>query len=180
MGALIVAPRRAWGRRGVPAPAAGSTRALVARAMQHLVGMTGLPAFDTTVEKTNEWLNELSAQLHVPSRQDAYAGLRATLHALRDQLPLELAVGLAAQLPMLLRGLYFEGWRPAQIPARIRHLQGFLDVVAHQLNPNLKPRVQDIVHESFDVLQRHITAGEANKIRDALPAHLRVLWPEPS
>ena len=142
--------------------------------------MTGLPAFDTTVEKTNEWLNELTAQLHVPSRQDAYAGLRATLHALRDQLPLELAVGLSAQLPMLLRGLYFEGWRPARTPARVRSLPGFLEVVAHSLNPHLKPRAQDIARESLDVLQRHVTPGEVHKIKEALPGAVRALWPQPS
>lgn len=142
--------------------------------------MTGLPAFDTTVEKTNEWLNDLTAHLHVPSRQDAYAGLRATLHALRDQLPLELAVGLSAQLPMLLRGLYFEGWRPTRTPSRVRTLQGFLDVVAHDLNPNLKSRAQDIVRESLGVLERHVTPGEAHKIKEALPSAVRAIWPEPS
>jgi uncharacterized protein (DUF2267 family) len=33
------------------------------------------------------------------------------LHALRDRLPPEIAVHLSAQLPMLVRGIYYEGWK---------------------------------------------------------------------
>ena len=74
---------------------------------------TGLPVFDTTVQETNLWLKAIMEALHTDDRHLAYLALRATLHALRDRLGPENAVHLAAQLPMLLRGLYYEGWRLA-------------------------------------------------------------------
>ena len=77
---------------------------------------TGLPVFDTTVQETNLWLKAVMDGLHTDDRHLAYLALRATLHALRDRLGPENAVHLAAQLPMLVRGLYYEGWRLAASP----------------------------------------------------------------
>ncbi len=75
---------------------------------------TGLAVFDTTVQETNLWLKGIMEGLHTDDRHLAYLALRATLHALRDRLGPENAVHLAAQLPMLVRGLYYEGWRLAR------------------------------------------------------------------
>ena len=66
---------------------------------------TGLPVFDTTVQETNLWLKAIMEGLHTDDRHLAYVALRATLHALRDRIGPENAVHLAAQLPMLVRGL---------------------------------------------------------------------------
>lgn len=72
---------------------------------------TGLPVFDTTVQETNLWLKAIMEGLHTDDRHLAYLALKATLHALRDRIGPENSVHLAAQLPMLVRGLYYEGWR---------------------------------------------------------------------
>ena len=78
---------------------------------------TGLGVFDATVQDTNLWLKGLSAELGDCERQEAFAALRAVLHALRDRLQAHAAVNLAAQLPMLLRGLYYEGWTMPEKPS---------------------------------------------------------------
>jgi uncharacterized protein (DUF2267 family) len=62
------------------------------------------------VQKTNEWLQEIMQELGTENRQQASVVLRATLHALRGRLPLEEMAHLGAQLPMLIRGTYHEGW----------------------------------------------------------------------
>jgi uncharacterized protein (DUF2267 family) len=49
-------------------------------------------------------------QLKWQSKNSAYQALRGTLHALRDRLPKEEAVQLAAQLPLLIKGMYYDGW----------------------------------------------------------------------
>jgi len=68
--------------------------------------------FAETIEKTGLWLEDLAQELGNIPAQRAYSILRAVLHALRDRLTVEEAVKLGAQLPLLVRGFYYEGWRP--------------------------------------------------------------------
>jgi uncharacterized protein (DUF2267 family) len=68
-------------------------------------------------------------QLHLEDRHHAYVALRAVLHALRDRLPPEVAVHLGAQLPILVRGIYYEGWHMAGKPVKDRSVQEFADHV---------------------------------------------------
>lgn len=59
--------------------------------------------FDKAVQTTNTWLDEIVDELG-PSKQNAWQVLGAVLRTLRDRLPLDLAVHLGAQLPLLVRG----------------------------------------------------------------------------
>ena len=68
---------------------------------------THVAPFDSTLQTTNIWLNEIQEHLGWgEDHQRAYHALRAVLHALRDRLPVDHAAALAAQLPMLIRGFY--------------------------------------------------------------------------
>src|SRR5262245_66211326 len=87
---------------------------------------TRIEAFDTTVQATYEWLRDISALLGDENRRHAYLALRGTLHALRDFLPTDEAAHLAAQLPMLVRGIYFEGWDPSTTPEPDRSAESFV------------------------------------------------------
>lgn len=73
---------------------------------------TGLDVFDKTVQESNLWLKDIMERLSTSDRHHAYSTLRAVLHALRDRIGAESAAHLGAQLPMLLRGLYYEGVGP--------------------------------------------------------------------
>ena len=85
--------------------------------------------FGTTLEKTNRWVNEVSDLLHWGDHHKAYHGLRAVLHVLRDRLPVPEAAHLGAQLPMLVRGFYYDNWKPAATPIKIKTAQEFYDAV---------------------------------------------------
>src|SRR3712207_3941320 len=91
---------------------------------------TGLAVFDTTLQKTNGWLNAIMEELGWGDRRRAYLALRGTLHALRDYLVVDEAAQRAAQLPLLVRGLYYEGWDPARVPVEGRGREDFLGRVA--------------------------------------------------
>lgn len=140
------------------------------------MAMTGIAAFDKTVQKTNEWLNELMAFHEGCDRQKAYLVLRATLHTLRDRLPPQEAVELGAQLPMLIRGFYYEGWRPAGKPVKERHKEEFLRHIGDALRGYNLGRPEDIARGVFRILGRRISAGEMEDIRQVLPGEIRELF----
>lgn len=139
---------------------------------------TGLEVFDTTLHKTNEWLKQIMEGLSTQDRHLAYLGLRACLHALRDRLPPELAVHLGAQLPLLVRGIYYEGWRIAATPSREHQLDEFLDHVRRELPGESGGRAHDIATAVFAVVAARIDGGELRKVVHSLPRPLRAVWPE--
>ena len=110
-------------------------------------------------------------------RHAAYVVLRATLHALRDRIGPENAVHLGAQLPMLLRGLFYEGWHMAGTPTREHNRQQFLDHVRIEMPPVLAQDAERAVRAVFAVMWERVEPGEIAKIIGLLPADLRDLWP---
>lgn len=84
-----------------------------------------------TVHETDAWLKELTAELGSQDKHKTYLALRATLYALRDRPTIEDVAQLGAQLSMLMRGIDYEGWRPAETP-RERHRDEFLAHIAAQ------------------------------------------------
>jgi uncharacterized protein (DUF2267 family) len=137
---------------------------------------TGLDVFERTIHKTNAWLKELMQELATESRHDAYVALRAVLHALRDRLPVEEVAQLGAQLPMLIRGMYYEGWDPTDKPVRERRLEGFLAGMAVEL-PNDVDDPEPVARAVFSVLAKRVSEGEIEDIKQLLPTPIRELWP---
>ena len=139
---------------------------------------THFETFGRTVQKTNEWLGELRTDLGWEDQHRAYAALKAVLHALRDRLTVEEAVELGAQLPMLVRGFYYEGWRPAGKPRKERHLDEFLAHVEGELGRRSPQPLEPVVEAVFRLLDHRITAGEIEDVKGILPREVRTLWPE--
>jgi uncharacterized protein (DUF2267 family) len=137
---------------------------------------TGLEVFDTTIQKTNIWLNDLERQAGFPNRHAAYKALRATLHALRDRLIIDEVAQLAAQLPMLIRGLYYEGWDPTAKPLRLRHRDEFLERIAQELRGGDRMDPELAARGVFEVLALRVSEGEIEDIRHLLPGKVRDLW----
>jgi uncharacterized protein (DUF2267 family) len=138
---------------------------------------TGLEVFDKTLQITHIWLDEIMAELG-PDRQRAYHALRAVLHALRDRLPLNLAARLGAQLPLLVRGIYYDEWHVQQETSRERKQEEFLEHVGSGLHGTRPIDVKDATRVVFGVIARHVTGGQVEKVRHALPKDLQALWPE--
>jgi uncharacterized protein (DUF2267 family) len=138
---------------------------------------TSVEAFDTTLHKTNAWLNELMEDLAWDSRHWAYLALRAGLHTLRDHLTVEEATDLGAQLPMLIRGFYYDGWTLTGKPVRERHKEDVLNHIREAFRHDERIDPEQVIRAVFRLLARHITAGEIADVKQLLPAALRQLWP---
>jgi uncharacterized protein (DUF2267 family) len=141
------------------------------------MSMTGLEIFDATVHKTNSWLKEVMQEIHRDDRRKAYLALRATLHALRDRLTVEEVAQLGAQLPMLVRGFYYEGWDPTRKPVKLRDREEFLSLLEEKFRADDTLNPELIARAVFKVLANRITAGEIEDVKHMLPAEIRGLWP---
>lgn len=137
---------------------------------------TGIEAFDSTLHKTNIWFRELMEELRWDDRHRAYLALRVVLHALRDRLGVEEAAQLGAQLPMLIRGFYYEGWTPCGKPSKERHKEQFIEKIAACFTKEPKADVEQIVRAVFHLIERHISEGEVHDIKHTMPKELLELW----
>lgn len=142
-------------------------------------GMTGLDEWDRTIHKANSWLKDLMTELEWDNRHKAFVGLRAVLHALRDRLRVDEAVHLGAELPVILRGVYYDGWDPSKTPFKARKREEFLQRVAENL-PSLTDIVpEEITRAVFSLLAGRVSEGEIRDIRLVMPRDMEPLWPEP-
>ncbi|OHB66065.1 MAG: hypothetical protein A2Y76_05490 [Planctomycetes bacterium RBG_13_60_9] len=136
---------------------------------------TGVRTFDQSVEITREWLQEVQEQMGLEDEQRAFRVTRAILQTLRDRLTVEEAAEFAAQLPMLLQGVFYHGWSPTGKPVKIRNRQEFLDRVAENLMREQDP--EEACRVVFSVLKQKMTGGEIEDVKRILPEPIRNLWP---
>ena len=144
------------------------------------MSQTGVKAFDSTVQTTNVWLQDVLERLRWHDRHRAYHALRAVLHALRDRLPVDQAAALGAQLPMLVRGFYYEGWHPAGTPVKERRKEDFLAHIATAFRDEPEIEPEDVARAVFQVIAKHVTPGEVKHVKISLPSEIRSLWSQES
>jgi uncharacterized protein (DUF2267 family) len=137
-----------------------------------------LEIFDASLQKTQVWLNDLMSELDWEEKpQKACLALRTALHALRDRLTVEEAVHLGAQLPILIRGVYYEGWKLTGKPVKERHKSEFLDHIAKAFRDDDRVDPEKVMRAVLKVLASHISTGESNNVKHLLPKSLQELWP---
>lgn len=137
---------------------------------------TDISAFQNTLQVTMDWLKELNDEMHRDDPRQLYRMLRAVLIALRDRMTLEEATDLGAQLPMLVRGFYYEGWNPSKTPTGQRDLQSFLNRVSENLVLAVDGDPEEVTRAVFKVLQNHVTAGQIQDVKSNMPKDLQPLW----
>lgn len=134
--------------------------------------------FRAPVAKANGWINEIAKRMKHGDKNEALQALRAVLQALRDRLTVDEAAQLSAQLPLVVRGIFFENFRPHAMPARRGGVDEFLDEVGIHL-PRLTAReLKRAVQIVFDVLAHHVSQGEVEDVGAILPTELRAFWTE--
>jgi uncharacterized protein (DUF2267 family) len=136
----------------------------------------GLESIEHTVHLTHAWINELDELLGWRSKARSYRLLRSVLQTLRDWLPVNESADFAAQLPNLLRGVYYEHWRPATTPVKHRSKADFLPRIDHAFVGDPIVRTEEAVSIALQFLSTKIAAGEVADVRHALPADVRTLW----
>lgn len=140
--------------------------------------MKTMPSFEKTIQKTNGWIKDIMEELNLEDGQRAYQALRTVLHALRDHLSIEETAQLGAQLPMLIRGIYYEGWDPSGKPIREKDdAAGFLGYIRKYFDRDTYLDVEAVTRAVLKVLSEKISAGEISDICSSLPRDVKNFWP---
>lgn len=140
--------------------------------------MPRLHVFDAHLEVANRWLAELGQRLGLPADESRRAvhALRAGLHAIRDRLPACEVLDLGAQLPTLIRGLYYEGWTLRNDPTRIRNRTAMIARVEAELGSDERLDAIDVLRAVIHLLVQHVSAGELADVVATLPRSIAALW----
>ncbi|MBK6264382.1 DUF2267 domain-containing protein [Marivirga sp. S37H4] len=139
--------------------------------------------FDKYVETANKIIKEIAEELGFPEdRELAGRVLKAVLHTLRSRLTIQESFQLMAQLPMLLKAIYVDGWKYQEKPLRIKHIGEFVREVIHEDKPlghhdiSTSKDGENAIRAVFKVIRKHVSEGEINHILVNLPPDLRPLW----
>jgi uncharacterized protein (DUF2267 family) len=138
--------------------------------------MTAIRDFSTAVQETQHWVDDFMHRLGWHDRERAYAALLAALHAIRDCLGRDEAVHVAASMPPLLRGLYFDGWHPSGHVAS-RTLSTFLQRVHDGVHRDPAVDAEQVAKAAFALIAEHLPAAELESAKAATPTALHNLWP---
>ncbi|MDX3263066.1 DUF2267 domain-containing protein [Streptomyces sp. NPDC093228] len=139
---------------------------------------TGFSSFDTMVDRANRLLREIEQANGWPKerRKQSYAALRAVLHLLRDRLSVDGAAHFGAQLPTLIRGIYYDGWRPSETPVKLSG-EEFLQRVRDDFPYAVDGGIERVVHTVLEALERHVSEGEWDHLKSGLPKSLASVMP---
>lgn len=135
--------------------------------------------FDRTTHEAHEWVNDLNGRLGWSSERDALRLMRVVLCKLRDHLPANEMAQLSAQLPIMLRGMFFEGWQPKNTPVHERHAATFIAAVDAQVGEVADYRGVADIRAVLELINARISRGEVEDVRANLPTELQELWPAP-
>lgn len=133
--------------------------------------------FAKTLKSTNLWLKEIGRIIGADKRH-SYHVLMAVLHAIRDRLSINQNANFAAQLPLLIRGIYFQNWNPGERGAR-RSKKQFTAEIAKALESTTPVEAKDACRAVFHVLDHYVSPEELGKVKQSLPRMIRSLWIQP-
>lgn len=132
---------------------------------------------EKTTHETYEWLADVARETGLEDRHYAFQALRGVLQAVRDEITADQSGHLSAQLPTLIRGLYFENWDPSRAPATDRSAELFIDHVRpHFIGYGERVDFPRTVAGVLRVLQTRMP-DEYEKIKATISRHIRELWP---
>lgn len=139
--------------------------------------MTKAAVLDTSLRRTHEWLHEIGGELGSDNERAAYAALKATLHAVRDRLPSELVAHFGAEMPMLVRGIYYDGWRPSAARLKAAYQQDFCESIYGELDAHDGMQtVENVAGAVIRVVERRIAPCQVADVVQALPEQARQVW----
>jgi uncharacterized protein (DUF2267 family) len=134
------------------------------------------PELAGAIDVARAWIANLMRRLDWHESDTAFRALLACLHALRDALPKGEAVHLGLALPVLLRGFYFDGWRPSG-RAIGKNRTAFLERVHDGVrrDPAIDP--DQTARAALALLAEQLPTSALENAKAATPHELHGFWP---
>ncbi|WP_050930872.1 DUF2267 domain-containing protein [Aestuariivita boseongensis] len=136
----------------------------------------GLRILDDAAHSTNVWVNDINERLGWDNKHRAYRLMRAVLHAVRDHLRVDEAAQLAAQLPTLIRGIYYDGWNPSKTPLIERKADGFIALVQKDFETDPLGDAPQAIAAVIAVMRAHVSKGEMDEVENSFTTDIRALF----
>lgn len=137
------------------------------------------------VEDVNLFLRQVAQELGEPDNMDHAARVTVgVLHALRVNISVEESMHLISQLPLILKGVYVDGWNISREMSQSNSLEEFLDDVRMQVLPTSERDFGDNEQASKNVravlrvMRNYVSEGEMRHIKQQLPKPIAALFEE--
>lgn len=135
---------------------------------------TTITALNRSLQTTMEWIKTIQDELGWEDEDRTYNAIKAVLHTLRDRMPLEESAKFAAQLPMIMRGVYYDQYNPTVQPTKLRTRDEFLEEVRNKFpDPSFSP--EESMRGVMMGLERRIGRDSVEKIALNFPESIRDL-----
>jgi uncharacterized protein (DUF2267 family) len=134
---------------------------------------TKVSALDHAMHTAHAWINDVARELDTEDREFAYRVLRAWLHTLRDRLTVEASAHFAAQLPDLIRGIFYAGWNPNTVPEKY-DAQAYAVRFLREANISSHD-VAKVAAATTAAALHHLPRAQMDKALGQLPTEIRTL-----
>jgi uncharacterized protein (DUF2267 family) len=134
---------------------------------------TKVSAIDHATQSAHTWVCDVAREFDTEDREFAYRVLRAWLHTLRDRLTVQASANFAAQLPDLIRGIFYAGWNPSGVPKKY-DVEEYVLHFAHEANI-AHDDVGKAAAATTAAALHHLPAAQMDKALEQLPPELRAV-----
>jgi len=137
---------------------------------------TKVSSLDRSIQSSIEWLNDIKEELKWKDDERVYAATKVTLQTLRDRMIVDETFELAAQMPLLLKGIFFDGYDPSGKPLTIRSREELFNEIQDRFDKAEGLSGEVITRAVLKVLYRRVGEGEMDDIKDSMPTDIQGLF----
>lgn len=136
---------------------------------------TNVDILDRTIQQTNAFLKLIEQEFGwIDEPEIAYDALAAVLHTLRDRLTVEEAADFASQLPLLIKGVFYEEYKPSKMPVKMDR-DAFFNAVRQKFPLSMEYQTEELVRGVLHALGTFVSQGEMKDVKTTLPKDLAAL-----
>ncbi|SFB85110.1 Uncharacterized conserved protein, DUF2267 family [Parapedobacter composti] len=135
--------------------------------------------FEKYAEEGNLFLKKVAAELGAPDdRQRAFRLIQAVFQALRDRITVEESMHLIAELPMILKAVYVNGWNISEERRGSSTVDEFLNEILEKSRAperDFGDNPEEGVAAVFRVIRKYVSPGEYAHVKGQLTPEIATL-----